>query len=196
MFTVSVGNLPSNATVLIKITYIAELAVEGEKISFTLPGSVAPWKRTQALDDVTQVNPDEAWSSRATQAQAQRHTQAQIVLQGWLNVLFCQNTKGLTTRRRLTALACVVALMLASLVSAIFHIRHFIQSEVVFEIRARRLADGANLKIAYSYIWCVIEVLPRWTLLVMYFCSKVLHNVFFWTLPCPSLLPFFLEGGG
>ena len=52
---------------------------------------------------------------------------------------------------------------------AIFHIRLFVQSEAVFEIRARRLADGANLKIAHSYIWCVIEVLSRWTLLVMYF---------------------------
>ena len=52
---------------------------------------------------------------------------------------------------------------------AIFHIRHFVQSEAVFEIRASRLADGANLKIAHSYIWCVIEVLPRWTLLLKYF---------------------------
>ena len=28
----------------------------------------------------------------------------------------------------------------------------FVQSDAVFEIRARRLADGANLKIAHSYI--------------------------------------------
>lgn len=55
VFTVSVGNLPPNASVVIKITYVAELAVEGENISFSLPGSVAPWKRSQALDDVIQV---------------------------------------------------------------------------------------------------------------------------------------------
>ena len=55
MFTVSVGNLPPGASVLIKITYVAELQVEGENIVFTLPGSVAPWKQEAALDEVTQV---------------------------------------------------------------------------------------------------------------------------------------------
>ena len=55
----------------------------------------------------------------------------------------------------------------------------FVQSEAVFEIRARRLADGANLKIAHSYICCVIEVLPRWTLLVMYFCYILFNLDFF-----------------
>ena len=55
MFTVSVGNLPPGASVLIKITYVAELLVEGEKIIFSLPGSVAPWKREAALEEETQV---------------------------------------------------------------------------------------------------------------------------------------------
>lgn len=55
MFTVSVGNLPPNASVLIKITYVAELPVEGEVISFKIPGSVAPWKQSQALDYEIQV---------------------------------------------------------------------------------------------------------------------------------------------
>ena len=50
---------------------------------------------------------------------------------------------------------------------------HFAQSKAVFEIRARMLVDGANLKIAHSYIWWVIEVLPRWTLLVMYFWEEM-----------------------
>lgn len=54
MFTVSVGNLPPGASVLIKITYVAELQVEGELISFRLPGSVAPWKK-DSLKEVTQV---------------------------------------------------------------------------------------------------------------------------------------------
>ena len=55
VFTVSVGNIPSGATVLIKITYVAELAVEDENIVFNLPGSLAPWSRDQALKDSTQV---------------------------------------------------------------------------------------------------------------------------------------------
>jgi len=55
VFTVSVGNLPPNARVMIKITYVAELTVEGENICFRLPGSVAPWKQSQALDYEIQV---------------------------------------------------------------------------------------------------------------------------------------------
>ncbi|XP_053398285.1 protein mono-ADP-ribosyltransferase PARP4-like [Mercenaria mercenaria] len=53
VFTVSVGNLPPGATVLIKITYVAELQVEGEMVSFRLPGSVAPWKK-DSLKETTQ----------------------------------------------------------------------------------------------------------------------------------------------
>ena len=52
----NVGNLPPRATVLIKITYVAELVVDGEHICFALPGTVAPWTREKALDDVTQVD--------------------------------------------------------------------------------------------------------------------------------------------
>ncbi|KAL8613683.1 hypothetical protein ACOMHN_029775 [Nucella lapillus] len=54
VFTVSVGNLPPNATVLIKITYVAELQVEAELITFRLPGSVAPWKEDSATKEKTQ----------------------------------------------------------------------------------------------------------------------------------------------
>ncbi|XP_025097286.1 poly [ADP-ribose] polymerase 4-like [Pomacea canaliculata] len=54
VFTVSVGNLPPGATVLIKITYVAELQVEEEIISFRLPGSVAPWKKESAGKEKTQ----------------------------------------------------------------------------------------------------------------------------------------------
>ena len=56
VFTVSVGNLPPSANVLIKITYVAELSVEGENIVFTLPGSVAPWKQEAALEETTQTD--------------------------------------------------------------------------------------------------------------------------------------------
>ena len=56
VFTVSVGNLPPGASVLIKITYVAELVVEGENIVFLLPGNVAPWKQESALDQTTQTD--------------------------------------------------------------------------------------------------------------------------------------------
>ncbi|GFR66346.1 poly [ADP-ribose] polymerase [Elysia marginata] len=55
VFTVSVGNLPAGACVLIKITYVTELRIEDEKISFRLPGTVAPWKENQALLQATQT---------------------------------------------------------------------------------------------------------------------------------------------
>lgn len=44
MFSVSIGNLPPRARVVIKITYVTELAEEeGGKMAFYLLGSVAPW---------------------------------------------------------------------------------------------------------------------------------------------------------
>lgn len=54
----SVGNLPPHASVLIKITYVAELQVEAANILFTIPGSVAPWKQEAALGEVTQHDVD------------------------------------------------------------------------------------------------------------------------------------------
>ena len=54
VFTVSVGNLPSGANVLIKITFVAELEMEGESVLFNLPGSVAPWHTGTALDPLLQ----------------------------------------------------------------------------------------------------------------------------------------------
>ena len=56
VFTVSVGNLPPKTTVVIKIVYMAELTVDGDKIVFGLPGSVAPWKKDAALSEVTQTD--------------------------------------------------------------------------------------------------------------------------------------------
>ncbi|MBN3294535.1 PARP4 polymerase, partial [Polypterus senegalus] len=54
VFTISVGNLPPEATVLIKITYVTELSVNFGLISFRLPGSVAPWQQSKALNEKTQ----------------------------------------------------------------------------------------------------------------------------------------------
>ncbi|XP_032352428.1 protein mono-ADP-ribosyltransferase PARP4 isoform X2 [Camelus ferus] len=54
VFTVSVGNLPPKAKVLIKITYITELSAQGACAVFFLPGTVAPWRRDRALNENTQ----------------------------------------------------------------------------------------------------------------------------------------------
>ena len=55
VFTVSVGNLPPNARVLIKITYVAELLFEGGSVVFKLPNTLAPWDKETALSKSTQV---------------------------------------------------------------------------------------------------------------------------------------------
>ena len=55
VFSVSVGNLPPKANVLIKITYVAELPFDGELINFVLPGCVAPWTKVAAMATVIQV---------------------------------------------------------------------------------------------------------------------------------------------
>ncbi|KAG7240419.1 hypothetical protein INR49_026990, partial [Caranx melampygus] len=55
VFTISVGNLPPGATVLIKVTYVSELMVRDGGILFSLPGSVAPWQESAALNQTTQV---------------------------------------------------------------------------------------------------------------------------------------------
>ncbi|XP_075886999.1 protein mono-ADP-ribosyltransferase PARP4 [Nelusetta ayraudi] len=56
VFTISVGNLPPGATVLIKVTFVSELIVRDGSILFTLPGSVAPWQESAALNQTTQVS--------------------------------------------------------------------------------------------------------------------------------------------
>uniref|UniRef100_A0AAZ3QVK4 Poly [ADP-ribose] polymerase n=1 Tax=Oncorhynchus tshawytscha TaxID=74940 RepID=A0AAZ3QVK4_ONCTS len=49
VFTISVGNLPAGATVLIKVTFVTELVVMEGLINFSLPGSVAPWQQSSAV---------------------------------------------------------------------------------------------------------------------------------------------------
>ncbi|XP_029936866.1 protein mono-ADP-ribosyltransferase PARP4 isoform X2 [Myripristis murdjan] len=55
VFTISVGNLPPGATVLIKVTFVLELVVRDGRVLFSLPGSVAPWQQSAALNQTTQV---------------------------------------------------------------------------------------------------------------------------------------------
>ncbi|XP_023564489.1 poly [ADP-ribose] polymerase 4 [Octodon degus] len=51
VFTVSVGNLPPQATVLMKITYITELSIQGPVAVFFMPATVAPWQQDKALNE-------------------------------------------------------------------------------------------------------------------------------------------------
>uniref|UniRef100_A0A671Z3J2 Poly [ADP-ribose] polymerase n=1 Tax=Sparus aurata TaxID=8175 RepID=A0A671Z3J2_SPAAU len=64
VFTISVGNLPPGATVLIKVTFVSELIVRDGSILFSLPGSVAPWQESAALNQTTQVR--RAWTEGFT----------------------------------------------------------------------------------------------------------------------------------
>ncbi|KAM6416635.1 protein mono-ADP-ribosyltransferase PARP4 [Pluvialis apricaria] len=54
IFVISVGNLPPNSTVVIKITYITELSFQHGCITFHLPASVAPCQQDKALNENTQ----------------------------------------------------------------------------------------------------------------------------------------------
>nr|XP_054384656.1 protein mono-ADP-ribosyltransferase PARP4 isoform X5 [Pongo abelii] len=51
VFTVSVGNLPPKAKVLIKIAYITELSILGTVGVFFMPATVAPWQQDKALNE-------------------------------------------------------------------------------------------------------------------------------------------------
>ncbi|XP_070376418.1 protein mono-ADP-ribosyltransferase PARP4 isoform X3 [Equus asinus] len=51
VFTVSVGNLPPKAKILIKITYITELSIQGTAAVFFMPATVAPWQQDKALNE-------------------------------------------------------------------------------------------------------------------------------------------------
>ncbi|KAM8977640.1 protein mono-ADP-ribosyltransferase PARP4 [Pelodytes ibericus] len=54
VFTVSVGNLPPKATVIIKVTYIMELEPVYNSVHFKIPGTVALWQKDKALKENTQ----------------------------------------------------------------------------------------------------------------------------------------------
>ncbi|XP_068251603.1 protein mono-ADP-ribosyltransferase PARP4 [Nyctibius grandis] len=54
IFVISVGNLPPNSTVVIKITYITELNFQHGCITFHMPASLSPWQQDKALNENTQ----------------------------------------------------------------------------------------------------------------------------------------------
>ena len=55
VFSVSVGNLPANCEVIIKIVYVTELSIENNDIIFRLPSKVASWQSKQALESKDQT---------------------------------------------------------------------------------------------------------------------------------------------
>ncbi|XP_062605824.1 uncharacterized protein LOC134267631 isoform X4 [Saccostrea cucullata] len=80
VFTVSVGNLPPKSEVLIKVTYITELKVEGDSIALTIPATVAPWVTDSALAQQTQ--------SETTVVQVHDPMDCQISLQAAIEMPF------------------------------------------------------------------------------------------------------------
>ena len=67
VFVASVGNIPPNGEVLLRITYVAELVAEGNAVRFTLPTTVAP-RYAPAADragvgrpDAETLNPPVMW---------------------------------------------------------------------------------------------------------------------------------------
>ena len=63
VFTVSVGNVPPGQEVVLRITTVAELALEGDDIRFTLPTTIAPRyapaedRRGVGITEAERVNP-------------------------------------------------------------------------------------------------------------------------------------------
>ena len=49
----TIGNLPAHAQVLIKITYVAELSIDGDELLFTLPAAVSPSTADAAMNEVS-----------------------------------------------------------------------------------------------------------------------------------------------
>uniref|UniRef100_A0A8B8EL51 Poly [ADP-ribose] polymerase n=1 Tax=Crassostrea virginica TaxID=6565 RepID=A0A8B8EL51_CRAVI len=80
VFTVSVGNLPPKCEVLIKVTYITELGVEGDGIALTIPATVAQWVKDTALAQQTQ--------SETTVLQIRDPVEYQISLQAAVEMPF------------------------------------------------------------------------------------------------------------
>ncbi|KAM9319837.1 protein mono-ADP-ribosyltransferase PARP4 [Gastrophryne carolinensis] len=69
VFTVSVGNLPAKATVIIKITYVTELECPYSTVHFSIPGAVASWQEDQALKENTQDTVEKVGIDGRTAAQ-------------------------------------------------------------------------------------------------------------------------------
>ena len=74
LFTISVGNLPPGAVVLIKFCYVQELAMDGENIAFPLPSAVSDVGFSAASADVTQVTREHTHTHTERERERERHT--------------------------------------------------------------------------------------------------------------------------
>ncbi len=67
VFTASLGNVPPGAEVLVRLTYVTELAAEGDALRFTLPTTVSPRyappqdRAAIGRSDAEALNPPVAW---------------------------------------------------------------------------------------------------------------------------------------
>ena len=73
LFTISVGNLPPGAVVLIKFCYVQELAMDGENIAFRLPSAVSDVGFSAASADVTQVIREHTHTHTHTETHTRTH---------------------------------------------------------------------------------------------------------------------------
>ncbi len=68
VFTASVGNVPPGAEVLLKLTYVSELPLEGDAVRFTLPTTVSPRyapagdRAAVGRPDSDALNPPRGWA--------------------------------------------------------------------------------------------------------------------------------------
>ena len=68
VFRASIGNLPPGKEVLVRLTYVAELDVQGTALRFTVPTTIAPRyapaedQRGMGQPDVETLNPPRGWS--------------------------------------------------------------------------------------------------------------------------------------
>ncbi|XP_068123023.1 protein mono-ADP-ribosyltransferase PARP4-like isoform X2 [Hyperolius riggenbachi] len=93
VFTVSVGNLPAGATVIIKITYVTELVSYYSIVSFLIPGTVASWQEDQALRENTQDTVAKVGIHSDKAAQGSFHLDMSIEMPRKIESLYCSTHK-------------------------------------------------------------------------------------------------------
>uniref|UniRef100_A0A8C1B915 Poly [ADP-ribose] polymerase n=1 Tax=Cyprinus carpio carpio TaxID=630221 RepID=A0A8C1B915_CYPCA len=96
VFTISVGNLPPGATVLIKVTFITELVVRSGSIVFSLSGSVAPWEQRAALYQTTQATVEKIG---VTELQSEGEFSLSMSIEMPYEIINLSSSHGIKTKR-------------------------------------------------------------------------------------------------
>uniref|UniRef100_A0A672SN79 Poly [ADP-ribose] polymerase n=1 Tax=Sinocyclocheilus grahami TaxID=75366 RepID=A0A672SN79_SINGR len=96
VFTISVGNLPPGATVLIKVTFITELVVRSGSIIFSLSGSVAPWQQRAALNQTTQATVEKIG---VTELQSEGEFSLSMSIEMPYEIINLSSSHGIKTKR-------------------------------------------------------------------------------------------------